>query len=451
LKLLHRARIAPRAPEGIRRYTVFPPLALAPVLLLISPSLAGQQTQAPSGPTIGQIHVTGNHHFPAEKIIAASGLRSGAPASKSALDEAASLLGKTGAFSEVGYQYRLRGAFWDAEFQVVEATRFAPCSFDNFLWFSDADLLSAVARDVPLFDGALPEGGGMSDEISAALDRFLHAHQMPGSVAVRPSFDQNRKLTAYSFHISGVPMPVLGVQVTGGPLDDAAISQAARGIVDHDYSRSASRALAQTGLTMAYQDEGYWQPIFSEPAPVFRDPAGKDASQGVMVTYSVSPGLRYTWAGASWSGTQSLTAEQLNKLVLLSPGDIARRKLAEESWDAVRPALARYGFLTAATVATPQFDDKTAAVHFNVLIQEGPQFRMGELRVDDPSERVVQIITSAWPLERGQIFDLDAAKEFGRKLSPSTRALVSRADKRMAVRQDLDLRTNTVNVLIKFE
>jgi len=426
------------------------PRAWLAILLTLAPNVAGAQgTRA--APKIGQIRINGNHRFPADKIIAASGLRSGQPASQRILEQAASRLAQTGIFSDLSYQFRPRAGVWDAVFEVVEFTNFHPCTFDNFLWFKDSELLAAIAHDVPLFDGALPDGRAMQDQVTAALDRFLHAHQIAGTTTVRPSYERMGSVPTYSLVVTGVPMPVVAVQVTGGPLDPAVITDAAKGIFDHDYSRSTSHALAQTALTGTYQDEGYWKAQFSEPIASMRDPAGKDSSQGVIVTFSVTPGLRYNWAGASWSGTQAMTAEQLNKLVRLSAGEIARRRLTQESWDAARTALGQFGYLTAAVAGTPQFDDTSATVHFDAVITEGPQYRMGELKVDDPSGDIVQAITEAWPLHRGDIYASNAPAEFDKRLRQRGRVPAARNGRRLGVTTSLNTANATVLVVIKYQ
>jgi outer membrane protein assembly factor BamA len=420
------------------------------MLLTFPVRLAAGQGAATGGPTIGQIHVTGNHRFSAGQIIAASGLRQGAPASQRALEQAASRLSQTGAFSDVGYQYRALGETWDAEFQVAEAPRFVPCTFDNFLWFSDAELLSAVSRDVPLFDGFLPEGGGMQQEVTAALDKWLRAHQIPGSTIVRPVVDFYRhKLTGYLLRVTGVPMPVVEVQVAGGPFDAAAIRQVARGILDADYSRHSTQEWQQTALVEAFQNEGYLQPRFSEPVVAPRDASGKDLARGVNIKFTATPGPRYSWAGVLWEGNQALSVPELTKLLKLSPGQIARRDKTLQGWDAVHQDYGHRGYLTADVKAVPNYDDRAATVRYDVQITEGPQFVMGELRVDDPSPKVAEVLTAAWPLAQGRIYDVAAEKEFLRTGVGKALAHAGVTRKGLNAERDLHPDTRTVNVLLR--
>jgi len=424
---------------------------LAAIILPLVASLPAQQGKVANGPRIEHIQIQGLRKFSSEDLAAVLGLRPGQAVSDSLLDAAAARLAQTGAFRDVSYEYSRRADGWSVKFVVVEFPEFLPCVFDNFLWFEDADLIAAARARAPLFNGQLPEGSpAMQDQVIAALQQFLDAHHLPGTVAITPiSRGLGAKPESYSIQVSGVPMPVLRVEVNGGPLDAAALGEATRGLIGPDYSRHFAVRVAETALTEAYQDEGYLQPKFSEPMPSLQDPAGKDASQGVMVRYLVTPGLRYSWAGVTWTGNRALTAEELAKLMTVLPGELARRNRTLAGWDAVREAFAHRGYITAELDAAPKFDDQVASVRFGVRIVEGPQFHMGELRVDDPSEKAAKELAAAWPIQRGQVFDAAAEKEFLRTGAGKALARAGVTRKEFTVERDLHSDTATVNVLIR--
>jgi len=425
--------------------------ALAAILLLRVAPLPAQEGEAASGPKIERIQIQGYRRFSSEDLAAVLGLRLGQAVNDSLLNAAASRLAQTGAFRDVSYEFSRRGDGWSVRFVVVEFPEFLPCVFDNLLWFEDADLIAAARARVSLFNGLLPEGNtAMQDQVIAALQQFLDAHHVAGSVAITPiSRGLGAKPESYSIHVTDVPMPVLRVEVKGGPPDAVALGEATRGLVGSDYSRHFAVRVAETALTEAYQDEGYLQPKFSEPMPSFQDPAGKDASQGVIVRYLVTPGLRYSWAGVGWSGNHALTAEELTKLVAVLPGELARRNRTLAGWDEVREAFAHKGYITARLDPVPQFDDQTASVRFEVNLAEGPQFHMGELRVDDPSEKAAKELAAAWPLQRGAVFDAAAEKEFLRSGAGKALARAGVTSRQYRVERDLHHDTATVNVLIR--
>ena len=400
---------------------------------------------------ITQIRVTGNHHFTEAQIVAASGLKVGDPAIEDSLNDAASRLAQTGAFSDVTYQYRAKAASWEAEFQVTEAIAFLPCTFDNFIWFSDADLVAAARGDVPLFDGSLPAGAGsLKDDVAASLNRYLLAHQIKGSTTITPASDNlGGKLTTFIVRISDLPMPVLRVEVAGGPLDAATMSNAASGLIGNSYSRRASVLVARTALTETYQEAAYLQPRFSDPTPAIAGPGSKDVSDGVVVKFVVTPGLKYSWAGVAWTGNQALSAAQLTSVLPVSPGEPARRSKLLAGWEAANSAFQSRGYLSVQIAPSPRYDDNASTVRFDVQVAEGPQFVMGDLTVDDPSEKVGQDLAAAWPLKKGQVFDMTAEKEFLR--TGVSRVLAHDGAPRKSVSVALDLHPDmrVANVLLR--
>jgi len=66
-------------------------------------------------------------------------------------------LGDTGAFSDVGYTFSYSGMGTKLEFQVVDADKFLPAHFEDFVWFSDQELHARLKRHVPLFNGEIAE------------------------------------------------------------------------------------------------------------------------------------------------------------------------------------------------------------------------------------------------------------------------------------------------------
>ena len=428
-------------------------IACAAIALPLIPASAGRATGQGAQATtkIIAIHVTGNKRFAEAQVVAASGLRIGDPAAEASLNDAASRLAQSGAFSDVGYQYRSNAGGWEAEFQVVEAAYFLPCTFDNFIWFSDADLIAATRSEVPLFDGSLPAGeGGLKNAVVAALNHYLLAHQVAGSTAVTAASDNlGGKLSTFLVRVSNVQMPVLRFEIAGGPLDSTKVVAAAQGALGSAYSRRASQLIARSGFTEAYQEEAYLQPKFSEPQPVMVDPAGKDLSQGLIVRFTVAAGPKYSWNGVSWHGNQALSAADLAKAVSFSAGEPARRSKLLAGWDAANAEFQNRGYLSVKVEPTPNYNDATATVSYDVQVTEGAQFAMGDLTVDDPSEKVAQDVAAAWPLKKGEVYDMSREREFQRTGLSRVLAHDGAPRRSISLSHDLHPDTRVANVLIR--
>jgi outer membrane protein assembly factor BamA len=428
-------------------------LACASTLFLsFGASLGSAQQSAPlPTATVARIEIAGNKRFTSAQIIAASELHLGDPVSEAILADAARKLSQTGAFQEVRFTYKFASSLWDVQFQVIEAAHFLPCVFDNFIWFKDDDLIAVVRKSSPLFDGNFPESGNMKDNAIAALDAFLKEHNLPGSVSFTTNGSLGGQVTSYLVSVTDVAMPVLAVEVSGGPVTPDALLAAVHGVVGHNYSRFTAKTMSDTALTERYQDDGYLRPHFSDPIPALHDADGKDVSQGVIVKFTVTPGPQYLWNGVSWTGNSSLKTEDLEKTMAMSTGEIARREKTVAGWQGVRDAFGHIGFLALKMKATPSYDDSARSVHFDAQIDEGPQFTMGSLKVDDPSEKVVKMLSDAWKIHPGQIYDSLAEREFMKANAPKAIALSGTLRTRMTLRRDLRPETHSVDVHLGFQ
>jgi outer membrane protein assembly factor BamA len=317
---------------------------------------------------LGKITVKGSSRFTPEQITAAGGLKRGQQLDLNGIDAAAERISETGAIAQIGYSYSFTGDIIAIEFQITDAARFLPCSYDNFVWFKDADLTDAVRHEVPLYDGSLPVGGEMSAQVSTALEHFLQEHKISGTVAATMTGKLGGPVSGYTLQVSGVSMPVVNIQVSGGPLGLELLGRATRMHLGTDYSRTLESGSGEFGLMEAYRNEGYLQTKFSAGRISLKDPQGVDASAGIIVSYDVSPGPLYNWNGVSWSGNQTLPEGELTKVLQFKIGDIARQDKVNMGWVAVQDAYKNLGYLQIQVEGKPEFDAAQHQVLFHAAI-----------------------------------------------------------------------------------
>lgn len=380
------------------------------VLLFVLPfaglSEQGQNPAAPRTYTLNRISATGLKHFSTEQIALASGLRKGQQVDMAAVDAAADRLFQSGAIAKIGYSYKTAGSSLDVEFQITEASQFLPCSYDNFVWFKDAELTAAAQREIPLFDGSLPVGGEMVNQVPSAIEHFLAERKITAKViATLSSESLGGKATGYTLRVLDIAIPVKEVDVTGGPLGYDLLAVAEEPLLKQNYSLVIAKGAAEFGLPEVYQNEGYLQVKFSDPQVTMIDPRGVDATQGVIEKFTVNPGLLYNWDGVSWSGNQSIRDSDLLKLLELKPGDIARRDKFQWSLVHIRDGYGRIGYLAVRVSPTPEFDVPRHLVHYQMKIDEGPQYFMGQFTLTGVSEPLASKVRQAWKLRAGQVFD----------------------------------------------
>src|SRR5271154_3080181 len=125
------------------------------VLLLLATVLVAPASfaQAPAGggDKLESVQITGSARFHSDQIAAAIGLHPGMMVTREDLQKAANDLAQLGPFTGVQYRYATVETGVRAEYQVTDLPGI-PVAFDNFPWFTDEELISAIQKSGVLFD-----------------------------------------------------------------------------------------------------------------------------------------------------------------------------------------------------------------------------------------------------------------------------------------------------------
>ena len=124
-------------------------------------------------------------------------------------------LGETGAFSNVAYTFEFSPAGMKLELQVTDSDQFVPTRFDNFVWLSDQELQDKLRAAVPLFQGQLPAGGNLADQVSDALQTLAIEHQLKGRVDYLRSGPADGPIEAFDFSVTGQDIRIRQVEFPG--------------------------------------------------------------------------------------------------------------------------------------------------------------------------------------------------------------------------------------------
>jgi len=199
------------------------------------------------------IHVKGLTRFNQDQVVAASGLRLGQFAGESDFKQTAKRLGETGLFTELTYSYQYSTAGCNLELQVTENDKLVPVLFDNFVWFSDDELISLLHARLPLFDGHLPLGGNLGDQISEALNSILAERKISGQVEYLPSAPENGPIESYVYRISFRPVLVRNMQFPGAaPAEGPALQEVAKPLAGQAYLRKKMRVKERLNFLPVY-------------------------------------------------------------------------------------------------------------------------------------------------------------------------------------------------------
>jgi hypothetical protein len=270
------------------------------------------------------------------------------------------------------------------------------------IWFTDEELVAAVRHDVPSFDGTAPSNEGVADLIIGALQSLIEQRGIPATVSLLPQTDLETKELRYLFRVNGPALRVCAVSVEGATPDRRRdLLDAMKSVVGSDYSRFYMTGMAGGTLLDIYHRYGHWKAAFAPPAARV-DP---DACAGVSVVLQVSEGPIYRWAGAQWSGNAAAPPEELDKLLAMREGDVADGSKISDGLLRIKKAYRRIGYMLAEADLSPRLDDAAARAVFDIVVSEGPQFRMGTVQFVGFPESTLNALREAWKLAPGAVYD----------------------------------------------
>lgn len=345
-------------------------------------------------------------------MVAATGLHVGSTVSSEDLQAGADVLAKLGTFAAVQYRFTNDPSGVKVIYQVTDATTF-PVTFDNFPWFSEAELNAAIKAAVAVYDGTAPENGTILDAMSAALVQLLAAHGVHAQVAHALSVIPGSEQRVMDFRVNGPALEVEGVQFTDSlAQNDPGIKQRLSDLIGKPFSRNSFALFEFEQVRPVYLGHAFLRVKFGAPSAGFTGNPNKPLPDRVLVVAPIDPGPTYTFGGVTWAGNTAIPSDELQKLVDLMPGQVANGNRIELTWEHVQDAYGKLGYLDVKLDPVPAYDDKSARVSFAVSITEGPQYHMGNLVLTGLSLEGERRIRTAWKIPAGAVFDKSAYEDF---------------------------------------
>jgi outer membrane protein assembly factor BamA len=367
-------------------------------------ALEGEQTDPGTG-RLESVKVTGSAEFSSEQIAPATGLKVGQQVTREAIQDGANTLANLGPFSNVRYRFFTGVSGVQVQYEVADGPT-VPVFFDNFPWFTDAQMVAFVKTSVPLFDGRAPLHGAILDDISNALARELQAQAVTANVSHELlTLPWNNQQVMF-FRAEGALPVIQSVEFTD-PLagSDRGILDRMQDVVGKPFSRVGVRTFEFEQVRPVYLAHAFLNVKFDDPA--VRVEANK-----VVVQAPIDRGPAFTWNGVTWSGNDAIPSADLNKLVDLNPGASADGMKIQTTWESVRSAFEKLGYLDVALAPAPHFDDATKQASYNVKVTEGPQYHMGNLVLSGLSMEGERRLRAAWKIAPGAVFDESTYQNF---------------------------------------
>jgi outer membrane protein insertion porin family len=356
---------------------------------------------------LARILVTGSERYREDDLVRATGLAVNTQVTSDDLQNAASRLGNSGAFASVQFLFKpavgAKGV--EADFQVKDAEKYLPAVFENIVWFSDQELGDALHQAVPLFEGNIPNSGTMSDDVSAALRKFLAAKGLPSEISYIMSATFGGLPTAYKFKVADANLKISDVMLIGAArMTPEQLAKAVAPLKGTDYLRSDVAIVLEKNLTPIYQQRGYLKFAIAEIKPKV------DEKSQVTVEATLSEGEQYRLAGLSWSGNTLISSDDLTKHITLKTGNPVDALQLDRDLAQVRKLFGKFGREAVSIKPLPAFVNDTVSYAFQVT--EGDLYRMGKLEIEGVEPEQAHKLEQIWKLAEGQPYDATYVHQF---------------------------------------
>lgn len=387
-------------------------LNLLAVFLLVfsAPPLCAQTAPPPviSG-RIQEITAKGSEKIAAPEIIAASGLQIGEIVGRDQIQAAADRLAALGIFDLVNFHFTSKGDTLSVEFEVKDAPT-VPVGFDNFVWFPDDELAAAIRAKVGFFDGLAPQGGTLVDDMSKALDDLLAKHAIPGRIEHALISSPSGDGMILQFRADRPDLVIQSIQF-GDPLasDSERLKDRLSDIKGQAYSRYKIDVFDLEQVRPIYDAVGRLRARIGPPQAHLASGAaaapGQTGETPVAVTIPIEPGPVFQWHGVTWLGASVVSTSTLDQIVGFKPGDVANGLSIAAAWQRVADEFSNRGYLDAHLDLHAAFDDAAHQVSYRVTVNEGPQYRMGDLVITGLSLEAERRLRAVWQIQTGQVFN----------------------------------------------
>jgi outer membrane protein insertion porin family len=386
-------------------------LPLAFLSFFALPNLIHAQTA-----TLKEIQVDGLQKLSEPQVVALSGLALGAQVGRKELQDAADVLVRSGMFAKVTYNFSTHNNDLTLMFHLQENTHI-PVSYDNFPWYADSELNDAIRKDLPFYDGTLPEAGAVVEQAANSLKAFFAAHggnvQIEHDVLVNPLAEGN----ILQFREEGIAPQIASVEFSDAHLKESlVVQQHLPEILGKPYSRMAIDIFLAEAIRPVYQEDGYLHAKIGPAEVRLSGNPNQKLPEAIPVYVPCEPGAVYHWKGVEWSGNQAISTITLGTTLGLKPGDVADGMGIEAGWDRIREEYGQRGYMEAKLTPVATYDEQAHTVSFAVAISEGQVFHFDQMTITGMSLAGERMIRDAWPMKPGDVFDKKMFEQFLNRL-----------------------------------
>jgi outer membrane protein assembly factor BamA len=367
--------------------------------LLIAPTAYGQTS------ALKEVHAEGMKILNEAQVVELTGLVNGSQVGKQDLQDAADILVRSGLFAKVNYNFTTKNDAVIVTYHVEENPRL-PVTYDDFPWFSDSELTEAIKKDLPFYNGTLPEGGTVVDKATNSVSAFLAEHGTTASVEHSVVANPLGEGSIQQFAIAADPPRIASIEFGDANLtNNRAVQQHLPEIVGKPYSRVAIDIFLAEAIRPVYLQQGNLRPKIGPAEVRLSGNPNQKLPDKIPVFIPCAPGPVYQWKSVEWKGNSVLSTMTLTNALGMKAGDVADGMKIEGGLDLAKEEYGHLGYLDVKLDAEAKFDDTPHTVAYFVTVTEGQQYRFNAMTITGTSLAAERIIRDAWPQKTGDVFD----------------------------------------------
>jgi len=396
-----------------------------------------------------ELKVTGSQRYTEKEILPASGLVLGQNVVEADFKEASRRLGDTGLFSDIAYSFAYSAAGTKLELQLtdVEESKLVPAHFENFVWFTDAQLFAEIQKRVPLFKPRMPVSGTMPDNVEQALQAVIDEKRIPARVDyLREAPEKEGSLIGIAYRVEALEIRIRNVEFPGATPDQlSALQAAAHKLTGAAYMRSPLAQVASIEFMPVCLQRGYLKAAFADSeARVVTQSEGEVEVDAIL---PLTPGKVYSTSAVEWKGNTVIPADDLQRLIRLPTGQPADAVHLARDLEQVAKLYHTKGYMMARIMPKPMLDDDHSTVRYELNVHEGDQFKMGEFEVIGLDSQAKAHLEAVWKLREGEPYDSEYPKRF---LNESSRLVPAGVPWEIGIHEAVNEKDKTVDVTIRF-
>ena len=152
-----------------------------------------------------------------------------------------------------------------------------------------------------------------------------------------------------------------------------------------------------------WQDHGYFKVLVSGDAKVL---TGNPAAERIALNVQVDEGLQYRLDKITFKNNKTFRdVGLLRGLFPINKGDVFSREEIATGLDSLRKAYGELGYINFTAIPDTELDDVNRLASVDIDIDEGKQFRVGEVNILGLDEPAREELLQDFPMKPGQVFD----------------------------------------------